>query len=252
MIKRLKNVKFKNPVMIEGLPGMGNVGKITIDFIIESLKASKVFEISSFSFPNCIFVNNKGIAELPKVEIFHKAIKGKDLFLVSGDMQPVSEEGCYEFCDRLLDLFEEYKGKEIITLGGIGLEEMPKSPKVYCAGTNKKIIAEYINQGIKDAEGVVGPVIGVSGLLVGLAKIRKMKAVVLLVETLGMPTYLGIKEARELIKVLNKQLKLGLNMKELNKEVKIIENEVNEKLRGFIAHEESKIKTKKEFTNYIG
>ena len=36
VIKKLKDLKLKNPVMIEGLPGMGNVGKITIDFIIYS------------------------------------------------------------------------------------------------------------------------------------------------------------------------------------------------------------------------
>lgn len=252
IIKRLKNVKFNKPIMIEGLPGMGNVGKITVDFMIESLKASKVFEIYSHSFPNCVFVNDKGLVDLPKMEIYHKSIKGRDLFLVSGDMQPVTEEGCYEFCDKLLDLFQEHKGTEIITLGGIGLEDMPKAPKIYCAGSDKKALLEYTKQGIKDAEGVVGPIIGVSGLLVGLARLRNIKAIVLLVETLGLPTYLGIKESRELIKLLNKHLKIGLNIKELNKEVSVIENEVNEKLKGFIAHEESKVKSKKEVTNYIG
>ncbi len=251
-IKKLKNLKLKNPIMIEGLPGMGNVGKITIDFIIESLKASKIFEISSFTFPNCVFVNEKGMVDLPKVEIYHKNLKGKDLFLVSGDMQPVTEEGCYEFCDKLLDLFEEYQGKEIITLGGIGLEEMPKTPKVYCAGTDKSIMSKFAVDGIKSAEGVVGPVIGVSGLILGLAKLRKINGIVLLVETLGLPTYLGIKEARELLKILNKHYKLGLDMKELNKEVRVIEGEVNDKLKKFMSHEEAKLNVKKESINYIG
>ncbi|MBI2148401.1 PAC2 family protein [Candidatus Woesearchaeota archaeon] len=252
IIKRLKNIKFNKPIMIEGLPGMGNVAKITVDFIIESLKASKVYEISSYDFPNCVFINDRGIVELPKVEIYYKKIKGRDLFFVSGDMQPVNEEGCYEFCDKLLDFFQQFQGTEIITLGGIGLEEMPKAPKVYCTGTDKKTISRFTSDGIKSAEGVVGPIIGVSGLLMGLAKMREMKGTVLLVETLGIPTYLGVKEARELLKVLNKHLKLGLNMKELNKEVKIIESEVNEKLSKFIAHEEKRVKFKKEITNYIG
>ncbi len=252
IVKRLKNVKFKNPVMIEGLPGMGNVGKITVDFLIESLGASKIYEISSYDFPNCVFVNEKGIADLPRVEVYHKNIKGKDLLFVSGDMQPVNEEGCYEFCDKLLDLFQEYHGKEIITLGGIGLDDLPKNPGVFCAGTDKNSMNKFITNGIKNAEGVVGPIIGVSGLLIGLAKTRGMSGVVLLVETLGLPTYLGVREARELLKVLNKQLKLGLDMQELNKEVKSIEDEVNEKLNKFVAQEEKKLKVKKESINYIG
>src|SRR3989338_5198549 len=199
IIKRLKNTRFKNPILIEGLPGMGNVGKITIDFIIESLKAEKIYEISSYGFPSFVFVNEKGVTELPKIEVYYKKVKGKDFFLVSGDVQPVDEENSYEFCDKILDLFEEFKGKEIVTLGGIGLEELPKSPAVYCSGTDKDVIREFKINGVRSAEGVVGPIIGVSGLLLGLAKERGIKGAVLLVETLGMPTYLGIKESKELL-----------------------------------------------------
>lgn len=252
IINRLKNVKFKEPVMIEGLPGMGNVAKITIDFIIESLKADKVYEISSYGFPNFVFVNEKGLTELPKVEIYHKKIKGKDFFLVSGDTQPIDEESSYEFCDKLLDLFQEFNGKEVITLGGIGLEEPPKHPKVYCSGTDKTVVDKFKINGIKSAEGVVGPIIGVSGLLLGLAKIRGMKGAVLLVETFGVPTYLGIKESRELLKILNKQFKLGLNMGDLDREVGLVEKEIKNKLDKFMLREEKKLKSKKDVTNYIG
>lgn len=252
LVKKLKRVQFRNPIMIEGLPGMGNVGKITVDFIIESLKASKVYEISSYNFPNCVFVNEKGNTELPKVEIYHKKLKNRDLFLVSGDMQPSDDRGCYEFCDKLLDIFQKSKGKEIITLGGMGMEEPPKKPKIYCAGTDNGIMKKYMVNGVKSSKGVIGPIIGVSGLLTGLAKERGMKGVSMLVETLGMPTYLGVKEARELLKILNGKLKLGLNMKELDKEVKVIEKEINEKLRKFLSHEEKKVKMTKEVTNYIG
>ncbi len=252
IIKRLKNTRFKEPVLIEGLPGMGNVAKITIDFIIESLKAEKIYEISSYGFPNIVLVDEKGIADLPKVEVYHKRIKGKDFFLVSGDVQPVDEENSYEFCDKLLDIFQEFNGREVVTLGGIGLEEPPKSPRVYCSGTTKKIIDNYKIDGVKSAEGVVGPIIGVSGLLLGLAKARGLSGAILLVETLGAPTYLGIREARELVKVLNKKFKLGLDIDDLNREVKIIEKEIGEKLNKFMVKEERKLKTRKEYTNYIG
>ena len=176
----------------------------------------------------------------------------KDFFLVSGDVQPVDEASSYEFCENLLDLFQEFKGKEVVTLGGIGLEEPPKFPRVYCSGTDKKFIEEFKSGGIKSAEGVVGPIIGVSGLLIGLAKSRGLKGVILLVETLGLQTYLGIKEARELVKVLNKRFNFGLNINELNKEVNVIEKEIRDKLDKFMVREERKVKSKKEVTNYIG
>ena len=37
-IKKISRPKLKNPILIEGLPGMGNVGKIAVDFMIENLK----------------------------------------------------------------------------------------------------------------------------------------------------------------------------------------------------------------------
>ena len=42
-----KKPNLKNPVLIEGLPGIGNVGKIVVDFMVDELKAQKVYEIYS-------------------------------------------------------------------------------------------------------------------------------------------------------------------------------------------------------------
>lgn len=250
-VKKLKNISLRNPVMIEGLPGMGNVGKIAVDFIIETLEAKKVFEINSYSFANCVFVNDAGLSELPKVEIYYKKLRNHDLFLVSGDVQPIDERGCYEFCDNLLDLFQNQGGKEVVSLGGMGLEEVPKKVHVYCVGSDKKIVNDWKSNGVKPAGGIIGPIIGVSGLLVGLASKRGLKGVTLLVETYGHPTYLGVKEARELLKVLNNKFKLRLDMNALDKEVKAIEKEIKEKLEKIVSLQEEKGK-KKEYTNYIG
>ncbi len=250
-VTKLENLKFNKPVMIEGLPGMGNVGKIAVDFIIESLEAKKIFEINSYAFANCVFVDDNGIAELPKVEVYYKKIKTNDLFLVSGDVQPIDERGCYEFCDDLLDLFQDCGGKEVVSLGGMGLEESPKKSNVYCVGSDKKVINDWKVNGVKTAGGIIGPVIGVSGLLVGLAKKRGLKGATLLAETYGHPTYLGIKEAREILKILNSKFKLKLDMQALDKEVKFIEKEIKEKVEKIVAIQEGKEK-KKEVTNYIG
>ena len=36
-----KKVTLRNPLLIEGLPGIANVGKIAVDFLIEEFKAKK-------------------------------------------------------------------------------------------------------------------------------------------------------------------------------------------------------------------
>ena len=87
-IKKLTKVKISNPILIEGLPGMGNVGKIAIDFIIESLKATKILEIYSYSYPS-VFVNEDNLVELPVIEVYHKKINNKSLLFLAGDIQPI-------------------------------------------------------------------------------------------------------------------------------------------------------------------
>ena len=145
-----------------------------------------------------------------------------------------------------------YNGKEIITLGVIGLNQIPKKPRVFCTGNNKKIIQKYKVEGVNNnIYGTVGPIIGVSGLLLGLAGRKDIPAISFLAETFGHPQYLGVDSAREILKVLNKTLKLGLNLNELDSEIKEMEKEF--KKTGEIEKiQKAKKVEKKEQVNYIG
>lgn len=223
--------KLNNPILIEGLPGIGNVGKVVIDFLIDDLKAKRLYDVFSYSFPHTVFVNEDNLVELPTIEVYYKQFNNKkkrDLLLISGDIQPIDEESSYLFCEQILDMFEKFKGKEIVTIGGIGLQDAPKTPKVYCTGNSHELVKKYVS-GTKANDniyGVVGPIIGVSGLLVGLAEKRKMKAVALLAETIGHPMYLGVNGAREVLKILKTKLDVKINLKELDKEIKGLEKEM--------------------------
>src|SRR3989338_7729967 len=222
-----KAPKLNKAVFIEGLPGIGNVGKVAVDFLIDELKAKKLYEIISYTFPHSVFVNEDNLVELPIVEVFYKQLKNNDILLLGGDVQPIDEVSSYEFSEKILDMVEKFDGKEIITLGGIGLADIPKKPKVYCTGNSKKAVKKYKDSMVdNNLYGVVGPIIGVSGLLLGLASRRNIEAVSFLAETYRHPMYLGIKGAKEILKVLNKKLDLNLNINKLDKEIKDIENEI--------------------------
>jgi len=222
-----KKPRLMDTIFIEGLPGIGNVGKVVIDFIVDELDAKKIYEITSNTFPHSVFVNEDNLVELPKIEMFFKRVNGHDLLLMGGDVQPIDEVSSYEFSEKVLDLVESFNAKEIITLGGIGLGEIPKKPKIYCTGNSRKIVDRYKNNKVHNRlYGVVGPIVGVSGLLLGLASKRKIDAVALLAETYGHPMYLGVKGARELLKVLDEKLKLGVNVDKLEKEIAYIEKQI--------------------------
>lgn len=252
--------KLNNPVLIEGMPGIGNVGKIAEDFLIDDLKAKKAYDFFSYNFPHSVFVNEDNLVELPKIGLYYKKFNDKrsDLLLLGGDIQPVSEGSCFEFCDKVLDIIEKNNVKEIITLGGIGLQSAPKKPKVYCTGNSKEIIKKY-KEGV-DVEdkiyGTVGPIIGVSGVLLGMAKRRNINAVTFLAETFGHPMHIGIKESQEILKVLDKKLKLGLNLKKLEKDINDLEKEMLQRTKNLseaIKQTSLKgVKSRFKDTNYIG
>lgn len=231
--KVAKLPKLRNPILVEGLPGIGNVGKVAVDFIVDEARAVKLFDISSYSFPHSVFVNEENLVELPKIELYYKRFKNgrNDLLLLAGDVQPTDEISSYEFCDKILDISEQFKVKEIITLGGIGLMSIPKKPKVYCTANSKEIIKKYKNGTAVDDNlyGVVGPIVGVSGLLLGLAQKRHIKAISFLAETYGHPMYLGMKGARGILGILNKKLALNLNLKHFEKDIKELEEEMIKK-----------------------
>ena len=232
-INKVTKTKIKNPILIEGLPGIGNVGKIAADFMIDQLKAKKLMEITSFNFPHCVFINEDNLVELPAIEVYYKSYKNHTLLLLAGDIQPLDETSCYEFCDQILNMIEQQKGKkEIITLGGIALDKNPKNPKVYCTANEHKIQKKYASRMLNNnLYGLTGPIVGVSGLLVGLAGKRRIPAISFLAETYGHPNYLGIKSAKEILRLLNEKLDLKLNLSELDDEILDIEKEMSQKNR---------------------
>lgn len=251
-ITTIKKINLKKPILLEGLPGIGNVGKIVVDYIIEELKAQKIMTFFSYELPNTVFVNEKNLVELPRIEMYHKKIKNQDYLFLAGDVQPSTEKASYKFTELILNILEKQGCQEIITLGGIGLGEAPEKPKVFCAGNNTEYVKKFIQKGAKNnVYGLVGPIIGISGLLVGMSPKRKIKATAILAETYGHPMYLGLKGAREIIKILNKVYEFEIKLRTLNKEIKLIDEEEQEYAETEMSNSLQKIKKLKEI-NYIG
>jgi proteasome assembly chaperone (PAC2) family protein len=225
------------------------VGKLAVDFLVDTLKAKKIVDFRSHNLPHSVFVNEKGLVELPRIELHMvERKKGPSLLLLSGDVQPVDEASCYDFCELVVRLCKELGVSRVLTTGGIGLKSVPKKPKVYVAGTSKDAVKPFAKLKVStDLYGTVGPIIGVSGVLCGVAGREGIPAAALLVEVFGHPMYLGVRGAKELLRVINADLKLSLNMKEIEKEIQTLEDELTEKTKDM-----APIPGKGDEMNYIG
>jgi uncharacterized protein (TIGR00162 family) len=225
LVKRLKEVQLENPILIEGLPGVGHVGKLVAEHLIEELNAEKIMEIYSPHFPPQVLVLNDGTVKQVRNEIY--AYKGSskgglDLLILVGDYQSATNEGHYELTGIFLDIAEEFGVKRIYTLGGYGTGQFVDAPYVLGASNSSALVEEMKAQGVVFHENEPGGgIIGVSGLLVGLSRLREIDAVCLMGITSG---YLvDPKSAQEVLKLLCKALKIEVGMHALEERAKEME-----------------------------
>ncbi|MEK6909522.1 MAG: proteasome assembly chaperone family protein, partial [Candidatus Aenigmatarchaeota archaeon] len=225
-IFELEKPKLKDPLFIEGLPGIGHVGRIAAQFLVEELKAKKFAELLSSHFMHYVLLQQSSSVHVLKNEFYYVKAKGKgrDLILLIGDSQSIDPEGHYEIAHEILDYMKKFGVKEMITLGGLGIGEVKEKPKVIGAVSDDGLDKKYKNYGIDfDAGSKVGTIIGASGLLLGLGKFYGMKGVCLLGETSGYPILPDPRAAEVVLRVLMKILNVKLDIRKLDKKVKEME-----------------------------
>ncbi len=216
-IKELIKTELNKPILIEGLPGLGLVGKIAVRYLIRQLKAERFAYLYSPHFPYFVLVNKKGSVRLLRGTFYlWKSKKGKnDIIFFTGDSQAQTIEGQYEISDRILDLAKQYDVEMVVTIGGYRMEAKDK-PKVIAAATSPVLLNKALN-----ARAMVSPmgspIVGTAGLILGLARFKKIDALCLLGETRG---YLpDPRAAKSVLEVLLAILNLDVDLVGLDEEI---------------------------------
>jgi len=221
----IKSPVLKSPCMVCGLPGIGYVAKLSVDFLIKELKADLFKELYSPFFPPHVLINEAGTVELMK-NSFHY-LKGKrsagDLAILTGNTQAFSPEGQYEVSEQILDEAEKHGVAKLFTLAAYVSEKVGEEPKVYGAATTPKLIKELKGYNVTPMDG--GSIGGTNGLLFGIARLRGIPAICLLGETPGYITPSGrslvdAKATKAVLQVLVEMLNLKLDLTPLDKQAK--------------------------------
>jgi hypothetical protein len=208
--------KLNNPVLIEGLPGIGFVANIATLHLILELKAKRFAQILSASFQDYAITTKTGGTRSPINELYyHKSANGgRDLIIWYGNTQALTTFGQYELCGRVMDIAEELGCRYAISLGGFKREDVKATPEIYCAATDPEALDDALKLGTKI---MVGQIFGVAGLLIGLSRIRGWKGFSLLVETLGL--YPDANAAHYVLSALCKYLNLNVDLARLDSAV---------------------------------
>jgi uncharacterized protein len=223
-IKLLKKFSTKDFVLISGLPGISYIGKLSVDYLIQQLKAELIGEVYSKYFPPYVLIKNDGLVELLRNEMhFLKDEHAGDLMFFSGNSQAFSPEGQYEIADALLDWAVANGARKIFSIAAYVTDRVFEKPSVYGTTTSSESLEELKKVGVIPLD--QGIISGENGLIMGLAKKRDLEAVCLLGETRGYQTPTGqyiidAKATKAVLNLLNSVLNLKVDMEPLDKQAK--------------------------------
>lgn len=201
---------LENPIFVQGLPGVGNVGKIAAHLLIKFCGAKPFAELYAPYFPDYVSVDSSGVCRLPKYEFYAAPMERNDFIIMTGDTQPSFEDvvAHYELCGDILDFIMKYGCSLLVTMGGVPSAE--NTTQVYVASTSPRLAVEFMEKGA-----IIygkGRIVGATGLMLGMAKKRGLDGVCLLGTTTGFKADrgAGFSVFKFLMKALGNDVKEGL------------------------------------------
>ena len=243
-LKTLEKPELRNTIMIEGLPGIGLVGKLAVDHMLDELKAKKFAELYSPYLPPQVTIQDDGTIKLANNEFYYWRGKENDLILLMGDFQGITPDSQYQLSEKALEVGEEFNLSKIFTLGGLGTGNIVKNPKVFGAATSSDMVDELKKYNVLFRGG--GAIFGAAGLLIGLGMQRNIPGACLMGETHGQ--IIDAKSAEAVLRVLTKILGVEIDMTELAEKARETEEQMS-KMSKMLSEQKKSVERQQEFMN---
>lgn len=206
-----KEPSVKNPILIEGFPGIGLVGNIASQYIVNELNMTYLGSMSSKFFPP-LAVLLGGVVNMP-VRIYEDA--GKGIIVLTADI-PVHPLASYDVGKEIVSWAESINAKEMVCLAGITV--MTEQHRVFGAVSKKDLLER-----IKDVTEIfeLGTITGITGSIMNECRVRNLPAICLLGETASAEP--DPRAAIATVETLNKIYNLGVSTNKLSEQAEQIE-----------------------------
>ncbi|AFL95252.1 hypothetical protein CL1_1049 [Thermococcus cleftensis] len=225
--------EVKNPIFIEGYPGIGLVGHIAGNFLAKELGMEMIGYVESpFIPPMTIVLEGK---PNPPLRFY-----GKDNVIVAVADIYVPPTLVNEIAKELVNYLKEMKAEKVFSIGGIGIGFFKEKMEVWGVGARAELNRELEGAGAKILQ--YGSIMGMSGRLLWEASRGGLDAYVLLGETFGDRP--DPRAAANVIEVLKKLAPIEVSTEPLIKEAEMIEEQLRK------MHEQMEQARRKEMKQY--
>lgn len=206
--------RSENPVVVEGFPGVGLVGNIASQQIIDELNMKYLGAINSKHFPPVAMLL-EGRVSMP-VRVYESM--EKEMIVVVSDI-PIHPNIAYIVSKSLVDWATSVNARQIVSIAGMPV--VGADPIVFGAATTKEGL-----EGIRDEVEIfqMGSISGIAGSIMTECFTRKLPAISLLGSTSD-PNPNPI-AAAAVLKVLNNLYNLSIDTERLIKQAEEIELEM--------------------------
>ncbi|MFQ6076902.1 MAG: PAC2 family protein [Candidatus Bathyarchaeia archaeon] len=215
----MNRIRLDDPVLIQGLPGLGFVGKVTVGYLLEKLDTTKLGELYSrfLTLPDGnlgVTVKRDGTYSLPKYEFYAYTKRGPDIIFLTGDTQP-QYWGQFEIAENVLNYVEGFGSRTIVAVGGYGTRSRREVGAVYAITNDATMLEELKKYGVRTANS--GAIRGAFGVIMGSAKQRGMRCLGLLGATRGI--YPDVYASRTIVRVISDMYSLPVSLEDLDAQV---------------------------------
>ncbi len=195
-----KSLQLQRPQLICSWPGIGNIGILAVNSLINQMGAELFAEIEPWDYfePRKVTIRNGFLDELvfPASNFYHKKLGEEDLVFFAGDEQPHGDGRMYargevalKVANLVLDTVEQYGCRRVYTSGAcVSAVHHEMKPRVVAVASSASLLTELksvpnlvlmseVSEGSGD-----GVITGMNGLLLAAAKQRGLEAVCLMGE----------------------------------------------------------------------
>lgn len=221
--KIFEKINLKGYTFLEGFPGAGLVGPMAISYIIDKLGMRYIGYVDSSEFPPLIAIHNN--KPMPPVRIYADE-KTKVVTILAEFAVPI--DVTYDLANKLFDFIKANEISRIISIGGLPSQQQNiESGTVFAITSTEGVKKDIQKAGLKQVgEGVAT---GVSALMLLNAVIEGIPDIDVLVPV--DPNVLDPKYAELAIITINKLIKLNVDVAELDREAKEVEEKIRELLK---------------------
>ncbi|MDO8339154.1 MAG: proteasome assembly chaperone family protein [Candidatus Burarchaeum sp.] len=221
---------LKSPYLIEGFPGIGLVGTISANYMVEKLGMEPFGYITSEKFSPIASVHNYMPLHPARM---YKSKKHNLVVLFSELIIPMNT--IYSLSSEIFNWAKKHKCRQIVSLGGINMKG--EQDEVFGIASLPELSRMIEKKGVKlIREGVTT---GVSGVLLAECATRNFPAISLLAEAHA--EFMDPKGAAMVLDMLSKIINVKIDTHELLSQSKEIEGKVKQMLdQAKDVHEEYK------------